>query len=188
MAAVTVHNNFGTQEKKVSLFPLFICHEAMGSDIITLVFWMLSCQPAFSLSVSSSSKVLLILLNLLPWWWCYLRIWGYWYFSWQSWFQIVLHSLAFHMMYSAYKINKQDDNLQPWRSPFPIWNQSIVPFLVLTVAFWPVYRFLRKQVMSDDFSDGRLGCEHPEEQEQILLISVFLNTWQGLYVLQISTK
>ena len=30
-------------------------------------------------------------------------------------------------MYSAYKLNKQGDNLQPWRTPFPIWNQSVVP-------------------------------------------------------------
>ena len=40
-------------------------------------------------------------------------------------------SLAFHMMYSAYKLNKQGNNIQPWRTPFPIWNQSIVPCLVL---------------------------------------------------------
>ena len=29
---------------------------------------------------------------------------------------------------------------------FPIWNQSIVPCPVLTVASWPAYRFLRIQV------------------------------------------
>ena len=49
-------------------------------------------------------------------------------------------------MYSAYKLNKQIDNSQPWHTPFPIWNQSIVPCLVLTVASWPAYRFLRRQV------------------------------------------
>ena len=32
-------------------------------------------------------------------------------------------SLAFCMMYSAYKLNKQGDNIQPWQTPFPIWNQ-----------------------------------------------------------------
>ena len=42
-------------------------------------------------------------------------------------------SLAFHMMYSAYKLKKQGDNIQPC-TPFPIWNQSIFPCLVLTVA------------------------------------------------------
>ena len=38
-----------------------------------------------------------------------------------------LSSLAFHMMYSAYTLNKQGDNIQPWCSPFSICNQSIVP-------------------------------------------------------------
>ena len=35
-------------------------------------------------------------------------------------------SLAFHMMYSAYKLKKQSDNIQPCCTPFPILNQSIV--------------------------------------------------------------
>ena len=35
-------------------------------------------------------------------------------------------------MYSAKKLNKQGDDIQPWRTPFPFWNQSIVPYLVLT--------------------------------------------------------
>ena len=55
-------------------------------------------------------------------------------------------SQAFCMMYSAYKLNKQVDNIQPWHIPFPIENQSVVPCLVLTVASWPAYRFLRSQV------------------------------------------
>ena len=46
----------------------------------------------------------------------------------------------------AYKLNKQGDNIQPWRTPFPILIQSIVPCLVLTVASWPAYRFHRRQV------------------------------------------
>ena len=50
------------------------------------------------------------------------------------------------MMYSASKLNKQGDNIQPWRTPFPIWNQSVVPCPVLTVAYWPAYRFLKRQV------------------------------------------
>ena len=32
-------------------------------------------------------------------------------------------------------------------SPFPILNQSVVPCPVLTVASWPAYRFLRRQVI-----------------------------------------
>ena len=49
-------------------------------------------------------------------------------------------------MYSAYKLNKQGDNIQPWCTPFPIWNQSVVPCLFLTVASWPAYKFLKRQV------------------------------------------
>ena len=55
-------------------------------------------------------------------------------------------SLAFHLMYSAYKLNKHGDNIQPWHTPFPIWKQSIVPCPVLTGASWPAYQFLRRQV------------------------------------------
>ena len=55
-------------------------------------------------------------------------------------------SPAFLMIYSAYKLNKQGDNIQPWHTPFPIWNQSVVPCPVLTVASWPVCRFLKRQV------------------------------------------
>ena len=53
------------------------------------------------------------------------------------------------MMYSAYMLYKQGDNMQPWHTPFPIWNQSVVPCIsvpVLSVASWPAYRFLRRQV------------------------------------------
>ena len=55
-------------------------------------------------------------------------------------------SPAFHMKYLPYKLNQQGDNIQPWHTPFPIWNQSVVPCPVLTVASWPEYRFLRRQV------------------------------------------
>ena len=35
-------------------------------------------------------------------------------------------SLAFRMMYSAFKLTKQSDNIQPCRTPFPILNWSVV--------------------------------------------------------------
>ena len=50
------------------------------------------------------------------------------------------------MIYSAYKLNKQGDNIQPWHTPFPSLNQPIVPSPVLTVASSLAYRFLRRQV------------------------------------------
>ena len=57
-----------------------------------------------------------------------------------------LSTIAFLMMYSAYKLKKQDDNIEPCHTPFPIWNQSIFPCLVLTVASWLAYSCLRRQV------------------------------------------
>ena len=50
-------------------------------------------------------------------------------------------NLAFHMMYSAYKLSKQNDN-----TLCPTWNQSVVPCPVLTVASWAAHRFLKRQV------------------------------------------
>ena len=55
-------------------------------------------------------------------------------------------SPAFHTMCSAFKLNKQGDNIWFWCTPFPTWNQSIVPCPVLTVASWPAYRCLKRQV------------------------------------------
>ena len=54
-------------------------------------------------------------------------------------------SMAFCMMYSEYKLDKQGDNIQPWQTPVPTWNQSVVPCSLLTFASWPAYRFLRRQ-------------------------------------------
>ena len=51
MTAVTSHSDFGAQENKVSHcfhFPPSICHEVMGLDVMILVLWMLSFNPAFS--------------------------------------------------------------------------------------------------------------------------------------------
>ena len=123
----------------------------MGLDAMILVFWVLSFKPTFSLfcftfikSLSSSllsaisivSSVYLRLLIFIP--------------------AILILACAssspeFHMMYSAYKLNKQGDNIQSWLIPFPIWNQSVVPCPVLTVVSWPAYRFLRRQVRWSGF-------------------------------------
>ena len=136
---------FGAPKHKVTVSPS-ICHEMMEPDAIILVFWMLSFKPTFSLTsftfikrfFSSSSlsairvvssaylRLLIFLLAILipacassSLWWS-------------------LHS-SFSMMYSAQKLNKQGDNIQPWHIPFPIWNQSVVPCPVLTLASWPPY-------------------------------------------------
>ena len=156
MAAVIVHSDFGAQENKdrhffksvwVSTFPTSICSVVMGPDAIIFVLWMLSFKPAFSLfsftlikrlfssSLLSARRVvssayLRLLIFLLA-----ILIPAY-----------ASSNLTFHMMYSAYKLNKQGDSVQPWCTPFLIWSQSVVLCSVLTVASWPAYRFLRRQV------------------------------------------
>ena len=55
-------------------------------------------------------------------------------------------SPVFLMMYSACKLNRHGHNIQPWHTPFSIVKQTIVPCSVLTVASWPAYIFLRRQV------------------------------------------
>ena len=53
---------------------------------------------------------------------------------------------AQHSACCALHISKQGDNIQPCHTPFSIWNQSVVPSSVLTVASLPTYRFFRRQV------------------------------------------
>ena len=58
------------------------------SKVMSLLFNMLS---KFVIAFLSRSKCLLIPLCFLPLRWGHLHIWGYWYFSQKSWFQLVLH-------------------------------------------------------------------------------------------------
>ena len=124
MAACTICSDSGTQENTVyhctvSTVSPSICHEVIGPDAMIFIFWMVSFQPAFWLSsltfikrlfsfsllsairvVSSPCLRLLIFLTaiLIP---------------------ACDSSRQALTMYSAYKLNKQDDNIQPWRTLFP---------------------------------------------------------------------
>ena len=154
MDAVTIHSNFGAQGKKICncfYFSLSICHEVMGPDATVLVFWMLSFKPAFSLSSFTLIKRLFSSSPLSA-----IRVVSSAYLRLFIFLPAILipayasSSPACHMMYFAYKLNKQGDNMQPWCAPFPIWNQSVIPCPVLIVASWPAYRFLRRQVRWSD--------------------------------------
>ena len=104
----------------------------MGPDAMIFVFWMLSFKPAFSLSsftfikrlFSSSLSAVMVVSSI------YLRLLIFLLAILIP--AYVSSSLVFCMMYAAYKLNKQGDNIQPWCTPFPIWNQSVVPCPVLT--------------------------------------------------------
>ena len=56
------------------------------------------------------------------------------------------YNLAFCMIYTSHKLNKQDDNIQPSHTLSLILNQSVVLCLVLNFASWPRCRFLKRQV------------------------------------------
>ena len=124
-----------------------ICHEVMGPDAMILVFWMLSFKPTFSLYSFTFIKRLFSSSSLSS-----IRVVSSAYLRLLMFLLATLipacdsSSQVFLMMYSAYKLNKQGDNIQPWCTPFPIWNQSVIPCPVLTVASWPAYMFLKRQV------------------------------------------
>ena len=79
-----------------------ICHEVMGPDVMILVFWILSFKPAFSVSYFTFIKRLFSSSSLSALEWHHLHIWGYWYFSQQSWFQLVLHPAWHFTWYILY--------------------------------------------------------------------------------------
>ena len=145
MTAVTICSDFGAPQNKVChCFPIYFpwsdgarCHDLSfltvepGFSLSSFIFIkrLFSCSllSAIRMVLSAYLRLLIFLLAILiP--------------------ACASSNPAFLMMYSAYKLNKQGDNIQPWHTPFPIWNPSVVPCPVLTVASWPAYRFLRRQV------------------------------------------
>ena len=99
-------------------------HEVMGPDAMILVFWMLSFKPTFSLSSFTFIKRLFSSSSLFA-----IRVVSSTYLRLLIFLLEILtpacasSSPVFLMMCSAYKLNKQGDNIQPWCTPFPIWNQ-----------------------------------------------------------------
>ena len=119
----------------------------MGLDTIILVFLIFSFKLALSLASFTlikrlfssstlsvirvvSSTYLRLLMFLLP-----ILIPAY-----------TSSSPAFLLMCSAYTLNQKGDSREPCCTSFLTMNQSVVPYRVLTVASWPTYRFLRRQV------------------------------------------
>ena len=110
----------------VSIVSPSICHEVMGLDAIIFVFQMLSFKPAFSLSSFTFTKRLFSSSLLSA-----IRLVSSAYLRLLIFLPAILipgcasSSLAFQMMYSAYKLNKQGDNVEPWCTPFPIWTSLL---------------------------------------------------------------
>ena len=124
-----------TEKRKsgtASTFSLSVCHEMMGSDVMILVFQMLSFKPTFSLSSFTLIKGLFSSSSFFT-----IRVVSFAYLKLLIFLPAILipacasSSSAFHMMYSAQKLNKQDDKMS---CSFPHLDQSPVPCPVLTVA------------------------------------------------------
>ena len=136
-----------------SIFSPSICHEVMGLDAMMLKF----LNVEFQSTLFHPHQEILFPLHFLPSEWYHLHIWGWSpvnLFLFLPFLAILIpacdsSSLAFHMIDSTYKLNKQGDNIwPPCGIPSPVWNQSVVPCLVLTIASWLAYRFLRRQIWS----------------------------------------
>ena len=133
-----------------TVFPS-ISQEGMQPDAMILVFWMLSFKPTYSISSFTFINRLFRCSSLSA-----IRVVSSEYLGLLLFLPAILipacasSNPAFLMMYSTYKLNKQGDDMQPWCTPFPIWNQSVVPCPVWIVASWPAYRFLKRQFRWSD--------------------------------------
>ena len=138
MAAITICSDSEAEKCKVGhcfhCFPIYFpwSDETRCHDLSFLSF-----KPTFSLSSFTFIKRLFIFSSLSA-----IIVVSSTYLRWLIFLPVILISVCdssspgFLMMYSTYKLNKQGDNIQPWCTPFPIWNQS-VPCPVLTLASWP---------------------------------------------------
>ena len=139
-----------------------ICHKVMGADAMIFIFECWVLIQFFSLSslsfikrlFSSSSLSAVRMVSS-----AYLRLLIFF-------LEILISACAssspgFCMMYCAYKLNQQSDNIPPWHTYFPILNQFVVPCLVLTVASWSAYRFIHGNETPFDVSFPY--CHFPNE-------------------------
>ena len=148
MAEVTICSDFGTPQNKIChcfhFFPLYFpwsdgtsCHDQHLLNIVS--------SQLFQSPLSPSSKDSLVPLHFLPLKRYHLHIWGCWYFSWHSWFQLVIHP-AWYFAWCI--LHRSEISRVTIYSLLVLLSQFswVVPWLILTVASWPEYRFLRKQV------------------------------------------
>ena len=93
----------------LKMYSWCICGERYSTSTYSSAIFSKRLFSSFSLSaikvVSSSYLRLLIYQDCL-----------------KSWFQLCFIQPEFLMMCSAYKLNKQGDNIQPWWTAFPIWK------------------------------------------------------------------
>ena len=173
MAVVIICSDFGASQNKIShcfhCFPIYLpwsdgtkCHDIhflngefepdVSLSSFTFIKRLFSSSSLSAIMVVSSDYVqlLIFLLDI------FISV-----FASSSW--------AFLMVYSAYKLGNQGDNIQPWHTPFLIWNQSVVPCSVLAVASRPAYRFLRRQIRWSGIPISKFSTVHCNPHSQRLL-------------------
>ena len=123
----------------ISIVSPSICHEVMGLDAMISGFWVLSFKPTFSLSTFTFIKRLFSSLSLSA-----KRLVSSEYLRLLRFLQAVLKCFILCFIQPSIlhdvlckKLNKHGDHIQPWCTPFPIWNQSVVPCPVLTASCSP---------------------------------------------------
>ena len=104
----------------ISIVSPSVCPEVMGPDVMILVFWMLSFKPTFSCSSFTFIKRLFSSSPLSA-----IRVVSSAYLRLLIFLLVILipahasSSPAFRVKYSACKLNKQSDNIQPMMYSFP---------------------------------------------------------------------
>ena len=92
-------------------------------------------------------------------------------------------------MYSAYKLNKQGNNIQPCCTLFPIWNQSVVPYPLYNCCFltctevsqeagrvvWYSHLFQNFPVYCDPHSQRLWHSQYSRNRYFFLELSCFFN-------------
>ena len=142
MAAVTIHSDFRAQEEEICyyfhFFP-FCLPWSNGARCHDLSFFIFSFKPAVSLSSFTLKR--LFSSSLLS----AVRVVSSAFLRLLKFLEPVLipayntSRLAFLLMCSGYRLNKQGDGRQPCRTPFSIQNLSVVLYRVLTVASQPIH-------------------------------------------------
>ena len=145
MAAVTIRNDFGAPKEEIFhcfyLFPFYL-PGSNGARRHDFSFWfffsfflIFSLKPALSLSSFTLIKGLFSSSSLSA-----IRVVS------SAYLRLLMFpppvsipacnscSLAYLVMCSVHRLNRQGDSRQPCRTPFSILNQSLVPYRVLTVA------------------------------------------------------
>ena len=124
----------------ISIVSTSIFHEVMGPDAMILAFWMLSFKPPFSLSsftlFTFCHKGGIICLSEV------------WYFSWQSWFQLVTHP-AWHFAWCTMHIGQI--------SKVTICSLDVLLSQFGTSLFFHVRFYLLLLDLHTSFSGGRSG-------------------------------